>query len=164
MNRLELTPAGSPAAERYNKIAYSPAAIDELLVARFLESQPRPPLHGKQEAHFFHIYYNRYCYLPPYIFCDRQLLCARLWPSKLDASAGSLKRPRPVRLSALRQTVRALAFREAPVSAFGLCFPSLTDPRRLAAVLPLPVASPERFRQQAGTNDAGISAEPAMKS
>jgi hypothetical protein len=38
LNRLELTPAGSPAAERYNKITYSPAAIDELLVARFLES------------------------------------------------------------------------------------------------------------------------------
>jgi hypothetical protein len=32
LNRLELTPAGSPAAERYNKIAYAPEAIDELLV------------------------------------------------------------------------------------------------------------------------------------
>jgi hypothetical protein len=32
LNRLELTPVGSPAAERYNKIAYAPEAIDELLV------------------------------------------------------------------------------------------------------------------------------------
>jgi hypothetical protein len=38
LNRLELTPAGSPAAERYNKIIYSCEAIDELLVTLFLES------------------------------------------------------------------------------------------------------------------------------
>jgi len=67
LNRLELTPAGSPAAERYNKIAYSSEAIDELLVTLFLESHRRAPrfivldldatdtpLHGKQEARVFH--------------------------------------------------------------------------------------------------------------
>jgi len=43
LNRLELTPAGSPAAERYNKIAYSPEAIDELLVTLFLESHRKAP-------------------------------------------------------------------------------------------------------------------------
>src|SRR6266481_7394320 len=104
LNRLELTPAGSPAAERYNKIAYSPEAIDELLVTLFLESHrkaPRSivldldatdtPLHGKQEARFFHGYYNHYCYLPLYIFCGDQLLCARLRPSNIDASAGSVE-------------------------------------------------------------------------
>jgi len=104
LNRLELTPAGSPAAERYNKIAYSPEAIDELLVTLFLESQNKAPssivldldatdtpLHGKQEARFFHAYYNHYCYLPLYIFCGDQLLCARLRPSNIDASAGSLE-------------------------------------------------------------------------
>jgi hypothetical protein len=103
LNRLELTPAGSPAAERYNKIAYSPEAIDELLVTLFLESYRKAPssivldldatdtpLHGKQEARFFHGYYNHYCYLPLYIFCGDQLLCARLRPSNIDASAGSL--------------------------------------------------------------------------
>jgi len=104
LNRLELTPAGSPAAERYNKIAYSPEAIDELLVALFLESYRKAPdsivvdldatdtpLHGRQEARFFHGYYNHYCYLPLYIFCGDQLLCARLRPSNIDASAGSLE-------------------------------------------------------------------------
>ncbi len=104
LNRLELTPAGSPAAERYNKIRYSPEAIDQLLVTLFLESQgkaPRSivldldasdtPLHGKQEARFFHGYYHHYCYLPLYIFCGDQLLCARLRPSNIDASAGSLE-------------------------------------------------------------------------
>ena len=103
LNRLELTPAGSPAAARYNKITYSPEAIDQLLVTLFLESHrqaPRSivldldatdtPLHGKQEGRFFHGYYNHYCYLPLYIFCGDQLLCARLRPSNIDASAGSL--------------------------------------------------------------------------
>jgi hypothetical protein len=102
LNRLELTPAGSPVAERYNKIAYAPEAIDELLVKLFLESRRKAPesivldldatdtpLHGKQEARFFHGYYNHYCYLPLYIFCGDQLLCARLRPSNIDASAGS---------------------------------------------------------------------------
>ena len=102
LNRLELTPAGSPAAERYNKITYAPEAIDRLLVTLFLESHrkaPRSivldldatdtPLHGKQEARFFHGYYNHYCYLPLYVFCGDQLLCARLRPSSIDASAGS---------------------------------------------------------------------------
>jgi len=104
LNRLELTPAGSPAAERYNKISYSPEGIDELLVTLFLESHRKAPsaivldldatdtpLHGKQEARFFHGYYNHYCYLPLYIFCGDQLVCARLRPSNIDASAGSLE-------------------------------------------------------------------------
>jgi hypothetical protein len=102
LNRLELTPSGSPFAERYHKIGYSPAAIDELLVKIFLEAYKRAPkqivldldatdtpLHGKQEGRFFHGYYGHYCYLPLYIFCGDHLLCARLRPSNQDASAGS---------------------------------------------------------------------------
>jgi len=104
LNRLELTPVGSPWAERYNKISYSPAAIDALLVDLFLEAHrqaPREivldldatdtPLHGRQEARFFHGYYGHYCYLPLYVFCGDHLLCARLRPSNIDASAGSLE-------------------------------------------------------------------------
>jgi len=104
LNRLELTPLGSPAAERYNKISYSAAALDELLVDLFLEAHSRAPreivldldatdtpLHGRQEARFFHGYYGQYCYLPLYVFCGDHLLCARLRPSNLDASAGSLE-------------------------------------------------------------------------
>src|SRR5881394_3410133 len=104
LNRLELTPVGSPYAERYNKISYSPAAIDALLVDLFLEAHrqaPREivldldatdtPLHGRQEARFFHGYYGHYCYLPLYVFCGDHLLCARLRPSNIDASAGSLE-------------------------------------------------------------------------
>ena len=97
LNRLELTPQGSPCAERYNKISYSPEAIDALLVDLFLEAHrqaPREivldldatdtPLHGRQEARFFHGYYGHYCYLPLYVFCGDHLLCARLRPSNID--------------------------------------------------------------------------------
>lgn len=48
------------------------------------------PLHGEQEGRFFHGYYGHYCYLPLYIFCGDFLLCARLRPSDIDGSAGSL--------------------------------------------------------------------------
>jgi hypothetical protein len=49
------------------------------------------PLHGKQEGRFFHGYYGHYCYLPLYIFCGEFLLCARLRPSNIDASAGTVE-------------------------------------------------------------------------
>lgn len=104
LNRMELTPAGSPLPERYHKISYSAEALDALLVDLFLEAHPRAPrqivldldatdtpLHGRQEGRFFHGYYNAYCYLPLYIFCGDHLLCARLRPSNQDASAGSLE-------------------------------------------------------------------------
>lgn len=35
-------------------------------------------------------YYKNYCYLPLYIFCGEHLLCARLRPSNIDASTGSV--------------------------------------------------------------------------
>jgi hypothetical protein len=49
------------------------------------------PLHGSQEGRFFHGYYGHYCYLPLYIFCGEFLLGARLRPSNIDASAGSVE-------------------------------------------------------------------------
>ncbi len=102
LNRMERTPAGEPHTERYHKITYSAEALDALLVEIFLETHrkaPREmvldldstdtPLHGEQEARFFHGYYNHYCYLPLYIFCGEHLLSARLRPSNIDSSAGS---------------------------------------------------------------------------
>jgi hypothetical protein len=44
------------------------------------------PLHGQQEAHFFHGYYDSYCYLPLYVLCGQQLLCAYLRSSRIDAA------------------------------------------------------------------------------
>jgi hypothetical protein len=100
LNRLELSD-GTP--NRYKKITFWKDGIDDLLVQVFLEAYATAPeeivldvdatdfpLHGKQEGRFFHGYYDSYCYLPLYIFCGDQLLCARLRQSNRDASAGSL--------------------------------------------------------------------------
>ena len=104
LNRLELTPAApTPADLRYKKIIMKPEEIDRLCVQVFLESHARPPeeivldvdatddpLYGNQEGRFFHGYYMNYCYLPLYIFCGEFLLCARLRPSNIDASEGTV--------------------------------------------------------------------------
>jgi len=100
LNRLELSD-GTPS--RYKKITFWKSGIDELLVKVFLESHTSAPeeivldvdatdfpLHGQQEGRFFHGYYDCYCYLPLYIFCGEQLLCARLRQSNSDAAAGSV--------------------------------------------------------------------------
>jgi len=103
LNRLELTKANATARTRYKKIVLDTAAVDRLLVDLYIQAQPRQPerivldldatddpLHGEQEGRFFHGYYGGYCYLPLYIFCGQHLLCARLRPSNIDASAGAL--------------------------------------------------------------------------
>jgi Transposase DDE domain group 1 len=100
LNRLELSRAEP---SRYHKIAYDAAAIEALAVTLFLEAHKRvpaqiildldatdDPLHGHQEGRFFHGYYDCYCYLPLYVFCGRHLLGAKLRPSDIDASAGSV--------------------------------------------------------------------------
>jgi hypothetical protein len=105
LNRLELTPAKPTAAElRYKKIVMKPDEIDRLLVDVFLQFHGEPPeqiildvdatddpLYGKQEGRFFHGYYMNYCYLPLYIFCGEFLLGARLRPSNIDASEGTVE-------------------------------------------------------------------------
>ncbi len=105
LNRLELTPADPTAAElRYKKILMKPAEIDRLFVDVFLQAHDAAPeeiildvdatddpLHGNQEGRFFHGYYMNYCYLPLYIFCGEFLLCARLRPSNIDASEGTVE-------------------------------------------------------------------------
>ena len=101
LNRLELSGAVVEEEERYKKISLEMEAVDGLLVELFLEAHPVPPeeivldldatddpLHGNQEGRFFHGYYGHYCYLPLYIFSGDHLLCARLRPSNIDASAG----------------------------------------------------------------------------
>jgi Transposase DDE domain group 1 len=104
LNRLELTSAVVEGEERYKKISLDLEAVERLLVEIFLEAHPRPPakivldldatddpLHGNQEGRFFHGYYGHYCYLPLYIFAGDHLLCARLRPSNIDASAGCVE-------------------------------------------------------------------------
>src|SRR5260370_8660107 len=54
------------------------------------------PLHGEQEARFFHGYYGHYCYLPLYIVCGEYVLCARLRPSNIDRGKGSAAEEEPI--------------------------------------------------------------------
>lgn len=104
LNRLELAPAETESSHRYHKIMCRPEAVDRFFVDTFLNAYSKPqervildfdatddPLHGEQDGRFFHGYYGCYCYLPLYVFCDDHLLCARLRPSNLDASKGSLE-------------------------------------------------------------------------
>jgi len=73
--------------------------LNALLVEQFIASHKSPPkeilldfdatddaVYGHQEGRFFHGYYDHYCFLPLYVFCGSQLLCAYLRPSKIDGA------------------------------------------------------------------------------
>jgi hypothetical protein len=73
------------------------ARMSEVFVDQFIQSYRRPPkeivldfdatddaVHGQQEHRFFHGYYDHYCFLPLYVFCDDHLLAAYLRPSNID--------------------------------------------------------------------------------
>jgi len=104
LNRLELTPVRARAESRYKKIVARHHDIEQWFVDTFLTLHPQPPeeiildldatddpLHGHQSGRFFHGYYDSYCYLPLYIFCGEHLLCGKLRPANIDASAGATK-------------------------------------------------------------------------
>jgi hypothetical protein len=87
--------------------------LNGLLVDLFIESHGAPPeevvldfdatddpVHGRQEGRFFHGYYDRYCFLPLYVFCGDQPLLAWLRPSNTDGARGAW--------AALRWLVRKL--------------------------------------------------------
>jgi hypothetical protein len=78
-------------------------ALSSVLVDVFIESHKKEPeeiildfdatddrVHGKQEGCFFHGYYDHYCFLPLYVFCDDHLLAAYLRPSNIDGAKHSL--------------------------------------------------------------------------
>jgi len=78
------------------------AKMAEVFVEQFIASQSRvpeqivldfdatdDPVHGSQEGRFFHGYYDNYCFLPLYVFCNEQLLVSYLRPSKIDAAKHS---------------------------------------------------------------------------
>ncbi len=102
LNRLEHT--AKRHGEKYHRIDYDAAAIEDLFVAMFLDAHKKPPkrividldatddpLHGDQEDRYFHGYYGCYCYLPLYIFCGRFLLAAKLRPSWVAGDQGALE-------------------------------------------------------------------------
>ena len=103
LNRLERTRADAGPWERYKKIVMNPEGIDQMMVDSFLDAHRRAPaqiildldatddpIHGHQEGRFFHGYYDCYCYLPLYIFCDEFLLSAQLRSASIDPAKGAL--------------------------------------------------------------------------
>ena len=93
--------ASAPTLCRLEKWADKTAAcrLHEVLVEQFIASFTTAPeelvldfdatdnpLYGQQEGRFFHGYYDSYCYLPLYVFCGQQLLCAYLRPSRIDGA------------------------------------------------------------------------------
>jgi hypothetical protein len=101
LNRLE---NGTGKKDRYHKIDWQEESVADLFVEQFIRFHRTAPveaildldatdnpIHGQQEGRFFHGYYRAYCYLPLYIFCGDHLLCAKLRPSNIDASAGALE-------------------------------------------------------------------------
>ena len=93
--------ASAPTLCRLEKWANQASAwrLHEVLVNQFIASfktAPQElvldfdatdnPLYGQQEGRFFHGYYDSYCYLPLYVFCGQQLLCAYLRPSRIDGA------------------------------------------------------------------------------
>ena len=95
LNQMELT-AVRPS--RYKKTIADHRKIEDFFVNAFLQIEsPQDrividldatddPLHGHQSGRFFHGYYDRYCFLPLYVFCGDQLLVAYLRRSNIDAA------------------------------------------------------------------------------
>jgi len=76
--------------------------MSEVMVEQFIRSFDNPPknlildfdatddrIHGDQEKRFFHGYYDSYCYLPLYVFCENKMLVSYLRPSNIDGAKHS---------------------------------------------------------------------------
>lgn len=76
--------------------------IAEVFVESFIASYTSQPdvlvldfdatddtVHGNQDKRFFHGYYDSYCFLPLYVFCDSQLLVSYLRPADIDPALHS---------------------------------------------------------------------------
>lgn len=93
--------ASSPTLCRFEARANRKAVVDlhRVLVEQFIASLAEPPqelildfdatddpMHGQQNERHFSAYYNRYSFLPLYVFCGEQLLVAYLRSAKHDAA------------------------------------------------------------------------------
>ena len=123
------------------------------------------PIHGHQLGRFFHGYYKGYCYLPLYIFCGDHLLCAKLRPSDIDASAGALKHLQRI-IAAIRRAwpqVKILirgdsGFCREPIMAWceanGVDYLLRAGPEQAAA---------RADHRAVGTGSAGVRSAPASR-
>ena len=103
LNRVELSRPDQAASHRYKRVVLREEFVDQVFLDVFVQAFDEPPeqvvldfdatddpLHGNQEGRFFHGYYGHYCYMPLYVFCGNHLLAARLRPSNIDGSAGTI--------------------------------------------------------------------------
>jgi hypothetical protein len=108
---VEQTSASAPTLCRLESWAGKQTAwaMHQVLVDQFIASFDAPPtelvldfdatdnpLHGQQEGRFFHGYYDCYCYLPLYVFCGQQLLCAYLRPRRIGRCPTRSRHPQAV--------------------------------------------------------------------
>ena len=104
LNRLENTPSSLDAKRPDLKLVHHPEKFEALFVDLFLDAHETPPeqiildfdatddpIHGRQEGAFFHGYYDRYCYLPLYVFCGDFPLVAKLRTADRDGASGALE-------------------------------------------------------------------------
>jgi hypothetical protein len=91
----------SPTLSRFEKYMDRKTAIGfhQLMIENFIQSFSTAPtelildfdatdnpIYGGQIGRHFHGYYNRYCFLPLYVFCGQQLLVSYLRPSNQDGA------------------------------------------------------------------------------
>lgn len=107
-NRMDRQAAWAAQAVMVEQFIASFAAPPEELVLDFDATDD--PVHGRQEGRFFHGYYDHYCFLPLYVFCGSQLLCAYLRPSNIDAArhAGAVLKALVTRVRAAWPGVRLI--------------------------------------------------------
>ncbi len=100
LNRLETCEGFSDIAGA-KKIVADESSIERFFVKTFLKSRSAQPtriildldvtdneLHGQQEGRFYHGHYDCYCYLPLYIYCGDDLLCAKLRTADVAVAEG----------------------------------------------------------------------------
>ena len=107
LGRLERI-SEDPEHDRYARFDLDPEAADAFFVDHFVASWLQQngkapdwlildfdasdiPLHGHQEGRFFHGYYDRYCYLPLYVFCGEHLLNVRLQTADGDPARSTIE-------------------------------------------------------------------------
>jgi len=96
--------ASSPTLNRFENVSDRGFAVSstKAMVDIFIESYKTPPkelildfdgtddlVHGGQEGKFYHGYYGNHCFLPLYVFCEKQLLVSYLRPSNIDGAKHS---------------------------------------------------------------------------
>jgi len=93
--------ASAPTLSRFENCTNRQTAwqIHKVLIDKFIASYKKAPkeiildfdatddpVHGNQQGRFFHGFYDHYCFLPLYVFCEDQLLVSYLRPSKIDGA------------------------------------------------------------------------------